>query len=356
MFLLPALFDQPKSYASMQVNGWGDYKNWWLFQIRGSVTEAGTAGAGIPWYFSYKMRILVISLWTLGFICALWWLVVKQRALPLARRMAAFYGCTAFVATFLMTKQSELLWDYLPNLRFLQYPNRLGTILALCAGALAALGFSYLRGRGTYLVTAIVAITVLGWMAADGVSASQAFSHWRHVPADRLVRSDELTRAQIEYFSFWPRPANMDKLSVPAVLDRFAALHPPKTVSFAESGPGTVHVESWQPRRILARVSLPASRSLVVNHFYYAGWRARVVGSSSVIAVNPSDGDGLIALNAPAGDYELAVELPPDPSEKAGSILSAICLLMTVALVIAAVLTRRRGRNEVLQKPASVPA
>ena len=335
IFLLPAVFDQSKTWVDLYSTGWGDYRNWWLFQIRDKITETGTLGSGIPWYFSYKMRILVITMWTLIFSGTSYWLVRRYSTSDKTRRIAAFYLGTTLLTFFLMLRQSDLVWRFVPILRLLQYPHRLSTFLALATAALACLVFNILPQKGARFGAAVIVLSILGWMAADGVSARQAYGVWRYVPPARAAQSAGVMRTQQEESSYWPKPARVTELEAVPVFEKFLTDHPPKQIYLTGSAfGGTAIVESWKPRKVLLKVNTSAPGQLILNHFYMEGWRARPEGVEENLPLTPSQPDGLIAVSLPAGAFNLVVDLPADRSEIAGSFISLASLGILAALLL----------------------
>jgi hypothetical protein len=80
-------------------------------------------------------------------------------------------------------------------------------------------------------------------------------------------------------------------------------------------------------------VDAPAAAPLTLLHFYYAGWSAHIAQTGEAIPIGPSTPDGLMQLNVPQGRDEIVVELPTQPTEKVGrliSLLSLVCLALIV--------------------------
>jgi hypothetical protein len=335
VFLLPAVLDQSKTWASLQTEGWGEYRNWWLFSIRDQITETGTQGTGIPWYFSYKMRILVITIWTVIFSGTSYWLTRRYSTSGMARRLAAFYLGTTVAAFFLMLRQSAIVWRVIPVLPLLQFPFRLSTFLVMAAAALSCLAFGSLKQKGARYGAAAIMLSLLGWIAADAVFARQAYSVWRYVPPERAAQNAGLLRTQKEHYAFWPKAARVIDLSTVAALEKFIAAHPPKQAHLTgEAAAGSALVESWKPRKVLLKVDAPAGGQLILNHFYMEGWRARIEGSPTDLTLNPSRPDGLIVVNVPAGVFNLIVDLPPDRAERTGKLISLASLATLAAMLI----------------------
>lgn len=325
-FLLPAWVDQPKSYASMQVSGWGDFRNWWLFQIRDKIAEVGVAATGIPWYLGYKARILVIVLWMLAVTGCLFWLVRRFGSAGRTRGLALFYLSMAVISFFLMLKQSAFLWETIVFLRFLQLPHRLNTVLVISAAAMATLAFPFLRRPGAGMFRYVLILSLLGWLGMDAVFASQAFSAWRRVPQERLARTDYLMMRRKDYFSFWPKQSPMEALNDQRSFERFLSAHPPKTLVLSDPSAGTVTIRDWKPREIVVNTDLSKETVLTINHFYFEGWQSRISGNKEMTPVVATKPDGLMEIRLPGGNHELVVELPLDKAKRNGRAIALACL------------------------------
>jgi hypothetical protein len=326
VYLLPAMLDRKKSYLAGQTSDWGDYHNWWLFQVRNSVTEAGTAGAGFPWYLSYKMRVLVITLWMLLFCIATYVMVRRRSSSSRIRNHASFYLGLTLVSFFLMLESSDFVWRALPVLRLIQISHRLDTMVVMAVAVLTAFACaSFGPGRARASIT-IIALCIFGWFIADMVAARQGYSEWRHIPAERAANLAIMDEKRMEYYILWPVQAPAVALQAPVDFTRFVSQHPPKTAAFTGYAPGEVGVMNWRPRHFELNVHTLVPGHIIVNHFYYEGWRATDERSGAAIPLTPAPG-GLMDLAVPQGAYGVAVDLPPGMPERAGRVLSLLSLL-----------------------------
>jgi hypothetical protein len=101
----------------------------------------------------------------------------------------------------------------------------------------------------------------------------------------------------------------------------------------ADESEGAASVIEWKARKVILDVDAPAAAPLTLLHFYYAGWSAHIAQTGEAIPIGPSTPDGLMQLNVPQGRDEIVVELPTQPTEKAGrliSLLSLVCLALIV--------------------------
>jgi hypothetical protein len=291
------------------------------------------------------MRIAVITLWSLLFCGASCWLIRRYAEAARIRRHSAFYAGLVMTAFFLMLRQSAIVWRIVPLLKLMQFPHRLNVFVVLAEAALAALAFATLRKGGFRLLSAVICLSLMGWGLADIASARQAFSSWRNIPPARAERAAGLLRTQQEYFSFWPKPAKvMEYLAIPQ-LERFITLHPPKhTELTGAAAQGTALVRRWNAREVLLDVTASGDGQLTLNHFYMDGWRARIAGTRTSLALVPSSPDALISVHVPAGSYRLVVDLPPDPAERAGKLISFLSLAVLGLITIWTALGNFRRR------------
>jgi hypothetical protein len=333
VYLLPAMLDRNRTYLVDQTSNWGDYRNWWLFQVRNSITEAGTKGAGFPWYLSYKMRVLVITLWMVFFCIATYFMVRRRSTDSRVRHHASFYLGLTLVSFFLMLESSDFVWRAIPVLRLIQISHRLDTMVVMSVAVLTALacaGIAKTRARAS---VTIIALSILGWFVADMVAARQGYAAWRHIPADRATNLAIMDEKRMEYYILWPIQAPAVALQAPLDFARFVSQHPPKTAAFTGDAPGEVRVVNWRPRHFELDVHSPVPGHIVVNHFYYGGWGALDEQTGAVIPLTPAQG-GVMDLAVPQGAYRVAVDLPPDAPERAGRILSLLSLIFCGGLVL----------------------
>jgi hypothetical protein len=246
-----------------------------------------------------------------------------------------------------MLRQSDIVWRVVPVLRLLQFPNRLSTFLVVAAAALSCLAFNSLKQTGARYGAVVIVLSALGWVAADAVSARQAFSAWRYVPPERAAQNAGLLRTQKEHYAFWPKAARAVDLSTVSALEEFIAANPPKQAHLiGEAAAGSAMVENWRPRRVLLKVDAPAAGQLILNHFYMEGWRARLEGSQTDLTLNPSRPDGLIVVDVPAGVFNLIVDLPPDTAERTGRLISLASIGILAAMLLGSKLSGRTNSRK----------
>jgi len=80
--------------------------------------------------------------------------------------------------------------------------------------------------------------------------------------------------------------------------------------------------------------------TLRVKQLYFPGWRARVEGGGDLEA-RPATPAGLLDVVTPEGDQQVKIELTPGRAERWGQYVSAISLLIALALIIQGFVIRK---------------
>lgn len=301
VYLVPALAQRHDIQEALLIGGWFDYHRWWLTQIQ-------------P-LFDARMRLLLLTVVTVAVLAIAFWVARKHRE-------AAFYFWVTVVALFLATQLSEPLWRVLPILHSLPFPTRFLQILVFTVPVVAGLSFPMLRGRGVITVLALFGAV---WLVADVWAASKAFSVWRPFPADNAAFYGKVLKYRRSILDYWPRwaPAAQDG-NFPE-FEKFVALHPPKAATLTSGSVSAAHVKS--SRHLWLDVDSPRPGVITVNHFYYTGWKA-TTSNGTAVDVNPSEPEGFLRMNVPAGRYRLDLDLSRTAPERAGQWMSLATLLV----------------------------
>jgi hypothetical protein len=170
------------------------------------------------------------------------------------------------------------------------------------------------------------------------------------VQRDIAIRREELdqSRDPPEYRPRWSLPtaaidweASVDeelwirlmKTDIESLLQRAGSSpeHPAQPTVI--EGTGSAQILARRSREIDLRVETPTGVKMTVPQFYYPYWTARVDGAND-LAVTPSQPDGLINLNVPAGDHEVRLRLERSKPETVGQMISLVSLVITLSLAL----------------------
>jgi hypothetical protein len=209
---------------------------------------------------------------------------------------------------------------------------------------LTAHSFSLLKMPRWRIVAIALAVLVAGWIGATvWVARPELSALSGHVtPAMTMAQSQEKLRpGTCEYLPVTTvitqactNAAYVRVLGLEYVLAGSNAKSAYFAAGSADESSGVATVLDWKPRRVRLNVDAPEAGALTLRHFYYAGWSARVADTGESIPIGPSTPAGFMQLSVPQGKHEIVVELPTQPTEKAGRLISLFSLAGLVAIVV----------------------
>lgn len=252
----------------------------------------------------------------------------------------------AFLVCLVMQLEAALpIWEGLPLISFLQFPQRL-FVFAAFAGAVAVgtLPWSIstlMTGAGQPLRTgrraapAILAGLAIGLTSLPGVWFPPPSAASHRLSEDQVglgtVAERRLTErsAYDDYFPAWveesatqvPRPPSANA----AEAYRAANDVPVPRVRVLERG-----YLSWR-----LETDASTASSIVFHTFYFPGWRATVDGDE--VAVEPVSPLGLPLLAVPPGSHRITFELVRTPIRLAAELVSVLGLVGVVAVFVCSV-------------------
>ncbi len=243
---------------------------------------------------------------------------------------SGFFALTAGLMLFMSTRASLWVWEHTPLLPFVQFPwrfvGRAALPIALLVGAFAhyALRFTWSVLRIVYCV--IIAAIVLA--AFPATYPPTGYCPAKHYPTITDVHCYERNSTMVgvdpvgAYFPRWvqkrPRESPLEEQYAnggPVARFDSSVLPEGARVLEADYGPNRARLVVESPRAFKARYLT----------FHFPGWQVIVDGER--VPITPSDPEGLITFNVPAGRHALTVRFGETPLRLGTDIFSALCLL-----------------------------
>ncbi len=231
----------------------------------------------------------------------------------------------ALAITFLLTPASALVWTYLPQLRFLQFPWRLSVLLGLIFALFAALALNRYRRLTTLRILGLTLLFASLLIPAAWLQFHQ-FCEYQDTEALRVALfhsplgaepTDEYTPIDADPEALQPNDPPFWLLPNPTQPGQENAPAPPN------SAPGQA------PNHL--QLTLHKPELLVLNRRQYPAWHLRLNGVE-VPSHTPERTDGLLTVALPAGTDTIDLVWKTMPDQQAGWVLSGFAVLSAFGL------------------------
>lgn len=264
------------------------------------------------------------------------------------------------VASFLMTRLSYPIGKYIPKIEIGVFTWRMSSIttlaVALLAGACLQAGLNARAegGEGYFNTASIVGvfITLIAILFSVFFVMKPIYGAPAFVP-----EVEHINDAMI------PHTAPSDPRELPLV-ERTELVN----------GNGNAFVDKWEPEHRSIRVDLSGDDKLMIRTFYFPGWVVTLDGQPAhfklgeAIPVRDSQGYrelvrattyrkkerpdsftsskeslGDIVIDVPAGRHEVKLDFEDTPPRSVGRVITIVSFIMTILLMAAAFIIKRRG-------------
>jgi hypothetical protein len=245
------------------------------------------------------------------------------------------------VTIFLMLPLSLPLWERLPLIHFLQFPWRFLGLSSLFVALLVGAGTAELlrlcpkRLRLRPLLPALLVATLALYL----------------IPLQYMLRYPPFGALTMrESVQFERSTGSLGTTAMGEFLPRVVQTLPEERSPALESGErldvtslpegARVVAADYAPLRYTLDLESPVPFTARFYTFDFPGWRAEIDGSP--VPISPSEPHGLITVRVPAGRHTLTVRFGPTPVRTWGTLISAVSLLLFLALLVG-MGRRRRG-------------
>ncbi len=252
--------------------------------------------------------------------------------------LLAAWGCGS---ALLMLSVTNVLWQHMPQLRYVQLPFRwllclnapLAVLLAMAAQRPTARLFVSAAILGTWISRSLFFGALLGAMIFAGYRIQPP---WWDSAADIREMSDAVADG--------PGYEGTDEY-VPAGVDASELNKDPPLVSNDSGAPVSSQILTWEQTEKHFTVHAAAAENLTMRLFNYPAWRVFVNGQP--IVTETTEITGLIVIPIAAGDSDVHIYFRRTFDRLIGTIFSLISLAILVAAWLR---TRRNPRAASLAK------
>jgi len=288
-----------------------------------------------PWWLpggttrvAYQVGTIHVFAWALS-LCAAYVYWRKNRQL---RLLTVTFSVMIVVCIFMIHPASELIWDRVSLLSYLQFPWRLLSVISFATSTLAGaslLLFRSQQGRAVAWSVLVVLVSVMnvGWFQPErflDVTQAGLLSDggWDNL---RMYAIDDFLPKSAQVAPTQPASAVYEQLSGQS------------DISDVESGSNWVRFNVYSGAEGLVQI----------NKFDFPTWQVTVDGHS--VPYGRDSISGLINVSLPPGAHAVEARLRDTPARLASNIVSAGALVSS-AVVCLVILTSNRVPKEVYNR------
>jgi hypothetical protein len=236
-----------------------------------------------------------------------------------ARRLWRVLLFLSATAIFMMVRPSSVFWEHLFKLRFVQFPWRWMSILAVTYSCFLAAAMTR-RRAGWILGTAAVLVTG----GTGTFLVQQAWWDSEDIPVlQEAIANDQGFEGTDEY-----DPVGDDHTNLPEKAPRVEIL--PAAEAGGAAPKAEVHVLRWSAEVRELQVSSQKPVRVALRVLNYPAWRVEVNGM--VVTPQHAETSGQMTLLLPAGAQHIAVKFVRTPDRILGIFVSVGGLLALLAL------------------------
>ncbi len=257
-----------------------------------------------------------IGLVHLGMMGGLIGIMVWFRKVREVRWMGGFILSIFILSIFLTQKISLPLWDNLPLLSYIQFPNRWLTVTVFAACIATALVIKYLPHQKILVVSLIILVIYANrnhWHINQSTNHSE--DYYRNLKTTAT--------AYDEHLPIWAKPMTVDPISK------------------VQSEKGAVGIITNHSNLIKAQITTDQATPVKINQYYFPGWKVLVDGKQvEVNYLQPGEDHGLMMINLPSGKHLVEAKFSETWPRMIADGISGLSLLLISGLFLRS-LTRK---------------
>jgi hypothetical protein len=222
-------------------------------------------------------------------------------------------------ATLFTLRSSLPFWTYLPKLRFVQFPWRWMSIIALVAACFVTFAMDRRRGGIWFAILVLLSVPLARFLVQNTWWDSDAMSTMRDA-----LESGQGFDGTDEY-----DPEGDDHLDLPPSAPLAKAL-PPEPADSSALPPG-FEILNWSPEHKEIRVNSPSPGRIALRLLNYPAWRVKVNGKT----VTPERMDDVNQMVVPVGpgSSAITVDFVRTWDRQLGNAITAVSVLMAALLL-----------------------
>ncbi len=226
---------------------------------------------------------------------------------------------------WLATPAAAWFWKIVPQLAFLHFPWRFLSPAAVGVAALAGIGCGWLARRWSPagpLALIALSLGALGWLYPTHTALPQPATLAGMLASERQTG----WLGGTTFGELLPKTVQQLPPNNPLEADLRAGREPARLRPEELPAGATLHEASYGPNRARLVVESPTPFRARYWTFAYPGWRVQMDGAS--VPIIPSEPEGLITFDVPAGRHTLEIRFGETPLRLAADALSVLSLAL----------------------------
>jgi hypothetical protein len=244
----------------------------------------------------------------------------------------------------LLFRPSSILWNILPELRYVEFPWRWLSPLCVAGAVLTSSAVGQTRRRVALWVIVALAIGAIG---AGIVVHNPAWdSQHRHLK-DLTAATHSGAGYKLIEDAQWFRPLGSHPSKLPEHAPVIVSADAQDEKEISPQGV-QIHVDLWSPERKVFSVDSPRPLLLSVKLLAYPAWQARLNGK--IVALETNQETGQMLLPVPAGFTRAEIKFVRTWDRTVGMVVSLTTILALILLMSVLRWRERSARGRKLKR------
>lgn len=270
---------------------------------------------------------VLLFLWAAAAALAAWRRARQAKALAEERNTLVPLASLTTVAMLLMLPVTSLLWRFLPELRFVQFPWRWMSVVALCAIVFMS---ATAQGKLKWVWLPVATLCIIG---SGRYLVQHTWWDTEDMPTLQAALEDGSGFEGTDEYD----PAGDDHTDLPQKAPR-ASFLPGSQEGDAPAAP-TIVVTRWTAERRSLRVTTPVGGQVAVKLLDYPAWHIEVNGHQ--VAAQHAEGTQQLVIPVASGESKIEIQFKRTLDRTLGGWISMLSALGAFSLVF----WQRRARN-----------
>jgi uncharacterized membrane protein len=231
------------------------------------------------------------------------------------------------VSAFLLFRPSLIIWNTLPELRYVEYPWRWLSPLCVAGAVLTSSAVGQTRRRAALWVTVAFGIGAIGAGIVYSVRWDSQHRHLKDLTAATHSGAGYKRSEDLE----WCLPLGSHPSKLPELAPVIVSAGPHDEKEISRQGV-QIHIDRWSPEQKVFSVDSPRSLLLRIKLLTYPAWQAKLDGK--IIALETDQETGQMLLPVPAGFTRAEIKFVRTWDRTVGMAVSLTTILALTLLML----------------------